>query len=41
MKPIRRLHILLRREGTVMNHETLRRLYHKEWLQARRRGGRR
>lgn len=36
----RRLHILLRREGTVMNHKKLRRLYREERLQVRRRGGR-
>ena len=34
----RRLHILLRREGIVMNHKKLRRLYREERLQ--RRGGR-
>jgi putative transposase len=36
----RRLHILLRREGTHMNHKKLRRLYCEERLQVRRRGGR-
>ena len=36
----RRLHILLRREGTYMNHKKLRRLYREERLQVRRRGGR-
>jgi putative transposase len=36
----RRLHILLRREGIVMNHKKLRRLYHEERLQVRRRGDR-
>src|SRR6195256_3425761 len=36
----RRLHILLRREGTQMNHKKLRRLYAEERLQVRRRGGR-
>jgi len=36
----RRLHILLRREGTHMNHKKLRRLYAEERLQVRRRGGR-
>ncbi len=36
----RRLHILLRREGIVMNHKKLRRLYREERLQVRRRGGR-
>src|SRR5262249_30313423 len=36
----RRLHILLGREGIVMNHKKLRRLYREERLQVRRRGGR-
>jgi putative transposase len=36
----RRLHILLRREGIVMNHKKLRRLYREERLQVPRRGGR-
>ena len=36
----RRLQILLRREGIVMNHKKLRRLYREERLQVRRRGGR-
>jgi putative transposase len=36
----RRLHILLRREGIVMNHKKLRRLFREERLQVRRRGGR-
>jgi len=36
----RRLHILLTREGIVMNHKKLRRLYREERLQVRRRGGR-
>src|SRR5947207_6977086 len=36
----RRLHILLRREGIVMNHKKLRRLYREERLAVRRRGGR-
>ena len=36
----RRLHILLRREGTQVNHKKLRRLYGEERLQVRRRGGR-
>jgi len=36
----RRLHILLRREGTIMNHKKFRRLYAEERLQVRRRGGR-
>jgi putative transposase len=36
----RRLHILLDREGIVMNHKKLRRLYREERLAVRRRGGR-
>ena len=36
----RRLLILLRREGTHVNHKKLRRLYREERLQVRRRGGR-
>ena len=36
----RRLHILLRREGIVMNHKKFRRLYREERLQVRRRCGR-
>lgn len=36
----RRLHILLRREGVMVNHKKLRRLYREERLQVRRRGGR-
>src|SRR5947207_7479877 len=36
----RRLHILLRREGIVMNHKKLRCLYREERLQVRRRSGR-
>jgi putative transposase len=36
----RRLHVLMRREGLVMNHKKLRRLYREERLQVRRRGGR-
>ena len=36
----RRLHILLRREGIMLNHKKLRRLYVEERLQVRRRGGR-
>jgi putative transposase len=31
---------MLRREGIVMNHKKLRRLYREERLQVRRRGGR-
>src|ERR1700758_1603617 len=36
----RRLHVLLRREGIIINHKKLRRLYREERLQVRRRGGR-
>jgi putative transposase len=36
----RRLHVLLGREGTHLNHKKLRRLYREERLQVRRRGGR-
>jgi putative transposase len=36
----RRLHVLLTREGMIMNHKKLRRLYREERLQVRRRGGR-
>lgn len=36
----RRLHILLRREGMVMNHKKLYRLYREERLMVRKRGGR-
>jgi putative transposase len=36
----RRLHVLLKREGTLVNHKKLRRLYGEERLQVRRRGGR-
>jgi putative transposase len=36
----RRLHILLTREGIIMNHKKLRRLYREERLKVRRRGGR-
>lgn len=36
----RRLLILLRREGVVVNHKKLKRLYREERLQVRRRGGR-
>jgi len=35
----RRLHVLLRREGTIVNHKKPRRLYAEERLQARWRGG--
>jgi len=36
----RRLLILIRREGTIVNHKKLRRLYREERLQVRKRGGR-
>src|SRR3974390_1085807 len=36
----RRLHVLMRREGLIMNHKKFRRLYREERLQVRRRGGR-
>jgi putative transposase len=36
----RRLHILLRREGIVLNHKKLYRLYREERLTVRKRGGR-
>jgi putative transposase len=36
----RRLHVLMRREGLMMNHKKLRRLYREERLQVRRRSGR-
>ena len=36
----RRLHVLLRREGILLNHKKLRRLYAEERLQVRRRSGR-
>ena len=36
----RRIHIMLRRQGIVMNQKKLRRLYREEQLQVRRRGGR-
>jgi len=36
----RRLHVLLKREGTLVNHKKLRRLYSEEHLQVRRRCGR-
>jgi putative transposase len=36
----RRIHIMLDREGVVMNQKKLRRLYREEKLQVRRRGGR-
>src|SRR4029453_10686379 len=36
----RRLHLLLRREGIMLNHKKLYRLYREERLMVRRRGGR-
>lgn len=36
----RRIHLMLRRQGVVMNQKKLRRLYAEERLQVRRRGGR-
>jgi len=36
----RRLQLMLRREGTFVNHKKIRRLYREERLQVRRRGGR-
>jgi putative transposase len=36
----RRLHVLFIREGLIMNHKKLRRLYCEERLQVRRRSGR-
>ena len=36
----RRLHVLLRREGCIVNHKRLFRLYREERLGVRRRGGR-
>jgi putative transposase len=36
----RRLHVLMRREGLIMNHKKLRRLYREERLQVHRRSGR-
>jgi putative transposase len=36
----RRIHIMLERQGIVMNHKKLRRLYREEKLQVRKRGGR-
>jgi len=36
----RRLHLLLRREGVVLNHKKLYRLYREERLMVRKRGGR-
>jgi putative transposase len=36
----RRLHVLSNREGIVLNHKKLRRIYAEEPLQVRRRGGR-
>tara|TARA_R110002049_G_scaffold308999_1_gene515654 strand:- start:434 stop:634 length:201 start_codon:yes stop_codon:yes gene_type:complete len=36
----RRLHVFLRREGYVVNHKRLFRIYREERLHVRRRGGR-
>jgi putative transposase len=36
----RRLHLLMKREGIVMNEKRLRRIYREEGLQVRKRGGR-
>ena len=36
----RRLHVLLRREGYVVNHKRLFRIYREERLMVRKRGGR-
>ena len=36
----RRIHIMLKREGTVVNHKRLFRLYREEKLSVRKRGGR-
>ena len=36
----RRLHLLLRREGVILNHKKLYRLYREERLMVRKRGGR-
>ena len=36
----RRLHVLLRREGQVVNRKRVQRIYREEWLTVRRRGGR-
>ena len=36
----RRIHVMLERQGIVMNQKKLRRLYREEKLQVRRRGGR-
>jgi len=36
----RRIHVMLERQGWVVNHKKLRRLYAEEKLQVRRRGGR-
>ena len=36
----RRIHLMLERQGIVMNQKKLRRLYREEKLQVRRRGGR-
>lgn len=36
----RRIHIMLKREGTLVNHKKLFRLYREEKLSVRKRGGR-
>ena len=36
----RRLHVMIAREGYMVNHKKLRRIYREERLQVRRRGGR-
>lgn len=36
----RRIHVMLERQGIVMNQKKLRRLYREEKLQVRKRGGR-
>ena len=36
----RRIHVMIEREGHMVNHKKLRRIYTEEKLQVRRRGGR-
>jgi len=36
----RRIHVMIEREGHMVNHKKLRRIYQEEKLQVRRRGGR-
>lgn len=36
----RRIHVMIAREGFEVNHKKVRRIYHEEKLQVRRRGGR-